>query len=457
MSATPAAPTPGAAEAPAAAPDPFAVMKSKSYASLLVLSALIGVPISALSYLFLRLVEQLQTWCYGPLPSDLGFHTTPNWWSIPLLVVAGLLVGLTIHFLPGTGGHEPSAGLVMGGTPTTAELPAVFFAALASLALGAVVGPEAPLIALGGGLGALAVHLAKKDAPPMAATVIAAAGSFAAVATLLGSPLLGAFLLMEAAGLSGPTLGIVLVPGLLAAGVGSLIFVGMDAWTGWGSVSLAIPGLPAFHHITGVMFLYAVAFGLLAPFLGFAIRIPAQWLALRVQAHRVALSPIMGLGVGLCALLFAVITHRSAETVLFSGQSGLGPLVDHASGWTISALLVLILAKAVAYSLSLSAFRGGPVFPALFIGTAVGIAAGHLPGLSMVPAIGMGIGVMATVMLRLPLTSVLLATIILAADGASAMPLVVVGVAVAYATMAWLPQSLSELTAAKTTAATVTP
>jgi hypothetical protein len=73
---------------------------------------------------------------------------------------------------------------------------------------------------------------------------MAAAGSFAAISTLLGSPLTGAFLLMEASGLGGPLLQLVLVPGLLAAGVGSLIFIGLDAWTGLGAFSLAIPGLP---------------------------------------------------------------------------------------------------------------------------------------------------------------------------------------------------------------------
>ena len=69
----------------------------------------------------------------------------------------------------------------------------------------------------------------------MAHMVIGAAGSFAAIAALLGSPLAGAFLLMEAAGLGGPIMGVVLVPGLLAAVVGALIYVGLDAWTGFGT------------------------------------------------------------------------------------------------------------------------------------------------------------------------------------------------------------------------------
>src|SRR5258707_10496816 len=36
----------------------------------------------------------------------------------------------------------------------------------------------------------------------------------------------------------------VLVPGLLAAGIGSLIFVGLDSWTGFGTFSLAVPEIP---------------------------------------------------------------------------------------------------------------------------------------------------------------------------------------------------------------------
>ena len=85
--------------------------------------------------------------------------------------------------------------------------------ALATLSLGAVLGPEAPLIAIGGGLAALTVRLVKRDVPPMALTIIASAGSFAAISTLLGSPLLGAFLIMEVAGVSGATLSLVALPG----------------------------------------------------------------------------------------------------------------------------------------------------------------------------------------------------------------------------------------------------
>ena len=111
---------------------------------------------------------------------------------------------LTLKYLPGTGGHSPALGFQMGGgPPVDRHLPGVVLASLATLSLGAVLGPEAPLIAIGGGLAALTVRLVKKDAPPMAVTIMASAGSFAAISTLLGSPLLGAFLIMEAAGIAG--------------------------------------------------------------------------------------------------------------------------------------------------------------------------------------------------------------------------------------------------------------
>ena len=73
--------------------------------------------------------------------------------------------------------------------------------------------------------------------------------------------------------------------------------------------------------------------------------------------------------------------------------------------------------------MSLSSFRGGPIFPATFIGAAGGIALSHLPGLPLIAGVAMGIGALGKVMLTLPLTSVLLATLLLASNGLAVMPL----------------------------------
>ncbi len=104
---------------------------------------------------------------------------------------------------PASEDTRPPTGSMPGGVFPPRELPGMLLASVAGLSLGVVLGPEAPLILLGSGLGALAVRLAARDAPDTASAVIAGAGSFAAISSLLGSPLLGAFLLLEASGLGG--------------------------------------------------------------------------------------------------------------------------------------------------------------------------------------------------------------------------------------------------------------
>ena len=175
-----------------------------------------------------RSVSYLQKEIFIHLPHGLGFTTEPVRWPLPVLVVGGVLAGFAIRYLPGKGGPSAAGAFAVHAPPTAVQLPGVILAALATLVFGAVLGPEMPLIALGGGLAALVIRLARRRAvPDQAARVLGVTGSFAAVSTLLGSPLTGAFLLMEASGLGGPILGVVLLPGLLAAGIGSLIFIGL--------------------------------------------------------------------------------------------------------------------------------------------------------------------------------------------------------------------------------------
>jgi H+/Cl- antiporter ClcA len=412
--------------------------------ALLILAAIVGVPVSAAAYFFLALVDKLQGWIFTSLPNGLGFDGEPLWWPILPLLLAGVLVGLTIRYLPGKGGRSPADGFKAGeGPPSPIELPGILLAALATLSLGVVLGPEGPMIALGAGLGALAVRLVKRDAPARVQAVLAAAGSFAAISTLLGSPLTGAFLLMEASGLGGPTLGLVLLPGLLAAGVGSLIFIGLDAWTGLGTFSLAIPGLPPVGVPTGAEFLWALAIGVMAVPVGIGIRRLGLFLRPHVERRLLLLTPVAGLAIAGLAIAFASATGKSSSEVLFSGQSDLGPFIANSASYSVGALLMLFACKGLAYGVSLSSFRGGPTFPAMFLGAAGGVALSHLPGLPLVDGVAMGIGAMTVVMLRLPLTSVLLATLLLASDGLAVMPLVIVSVVVAHVLCARLTPTLA--------------
>jgi H+/Cl- antiporter ClcA len=418
--------------------DPRTLLRSRSYVQLLVIAGILGVPVSAAAYGFLKLVDYLQQEIFTHLPHGLGFSTEPVWWPLPVLAVGGILTGLAIQYLPGNGGASPADGFKVHRPPTPVQLPGVALAALATLIFGAVLGPEAPLIAIGGGLVVLALKAARRDVPDQATAVLSSAGAFAAISTLFGSPILGAFLLMEASGLGGPMMGLVLVPGLLAAGIGSLIFIGLDAWTGWGTFSLAIPGLPHVGSPTGAEFLWAIVIGAAATFVGSGIR----WLARALKPYSQRWPPLAALAAGLAvaglAIAYGEGAGKSSSEVLFSGQSDLGPLITHSAAYTVGALLLLLVCKGLAYGVSLSSFRGGPVFPSLYIGAVGGMAMSHLPGMSLVAGVAMGMGAMCAVMLTLPLTSVLLATVLLFSDGLAVMPLVIVSVVVAYVAAARL-------------------
>jgi hypothetical protein len=166
--------------------------------------------------------------------------------------------------------------------------------------------------------------------------------------------------------------------------------------------------------------------------LGTGIRRLALFMEPLVMRRRVLLTPVAGFAVGSLAVAFAAGSDKGSSEVLFSGQSALPSLIQNAASWTVGALVLLVVCKGLAYAASLSAFRGGPTFPGMFIGAAGGIALSHLPGLPMIAGVAMGMGAMTVVMLGLPLTSVLITALFLQADGLALTPLIIVAVVVAY-------------------------
>jgi H+/Cl- antiporter ClcA len=111
---------------------------------LLLLAAVVGLVVSLAAWSFLELVHQIQVGVFDKLPGEFGYdHGAPLWWSLPILAVAGVLVAVAIVLLPGRGGHVPAHGLKTGVTQPV-ELPGVMLAAVATIGLGLVLGPEAP-------------------------------------------------------------------------------------------------------------------------------------------------------------------------------------------------------------------------------------------------------------------------------------------------------------------------
>ena len=99
------------------------------------------------------------------------------------------------------------------------------------------------------------------------------------------------------------------------------------------------------------------------------------------------LLPAIGLIIGGLAIAFSQITGKSVDEVLFSGQDQLPGLISQAGTWSLAALAWLIVFKGLAYGLSLGSYRGGPTFPALFLGAAAGIMCSHLPGFPLSAAV----------------------------------------------------------------------
>ena len=157
-----------------------------AYLRLVLLGALIGIPAALAAAVFLAFVNWLEDRLWDDLPDLLGYSSPPWFLVIALPALGACIVVAARHFLPGDGGHQPLEGI--GGKPTPFRYgPSVVLAAIGTLAFGAVLGPEAPLIALGSVVGLMFAPLVRPG--PKEEAVIGTAGSFSAVSALFDGPL----------------------------------------------------------------------------------------------------------------------------------------------------------------------------------------------------------------------------------------------------------------------------
>ena len=412
--------------------------ESTGYVRTLVLAALLGVPVAFAAVLFQTLIHDLIHLVWEVIPDDLGW-SEPAWWYVVLVPgLAGLLVAAAVR-LPGHGGHSPLDGLGADPIPPIA-LASILPAALATLGLGLVLGPEAPLIALGLGLGALAVRLIRLEGT--GAQLLVLAGAFAAIAALFGGPLIAAFLLFEVTAAGGKIpaqqIGRALLPGFVAAGTGALVFTGVAGWSGLHQANLALPSLPPYEsvHITDLVWCLLVA--AVVSVVVVAIRHLAHGIAARSPFGPVALLVVAGLAVGALAVVFRATADRPVDLVLFSGQAELPAVIAEGSA---GVLVLLVLAKGLAYALSLGAgFRGGPVFPAIALGVATAmVAADVLPGLHTTPAVATGIAAGTSAVLRVPFTAVLLVSLLVGPSAFDVAPIAVLAAATGWLVATMLP------------------
>jgi H+/Cl- antiporter ClcA len=405
---------------PPAAPSP------REYLRILVIAALLGVPVAVAAAGFMSLSYGLTTLVWTTIPDGAGWTAPPWWYVLAVPALAGLLVALAIR-LPGHGGEPAVAGI--GLAPLSPlQLLSALLAALASLGLGLVLGPEAPLTALGLTAGLVAARALRPGAS--GGQLLVVAGAFAAISTVFGGPLPSALLLFELVARSGmvpsAALGRALVPGFLASGTAALVFTGVDHWPGVAETVLRLPALPDYPTVR----LVDVAWGVLVAVVAAVVAAGARRIARQVHQGAAKLPTVVllcaaGLVVGLLAVGFRAVTAQPVNLVLFSGESALPQVIAETSA---GVLTLLVLVKGAAYALSLGAgFRGGPTFPAVTLGVATGVLGSLLlPGLDLTPAVIAGLAAAASAALGLSFFGALLAALLAGSAAAETIPIAVI-------------------------------
>ena len=405
-----------------------------AYLKLVLIAAAIGIPAALVAALFLALVHELESLLWDDLPDQLGYDSPPAYLVIGLPVVGALIVILARRLLPGDGGNPPTEGMALQATPV-AYAPGIALAAIGTLAFGAVLGPEAPVVALGAIVGVAATHFVKVGEQEK--RVLSTAGSFSAISALFGGPVTAGMLLLEGGVGMGAKLIPALLPGLVAAAVGYVIFTGFGDWGGLDAPGLVVPDLPAYEGTFLGDLLVALAVGV-ATAVAIAMVRRAVAVVEREGLPRLGMPGLLlagGLAVGLLAQVFEAFDVSSQDT-LFSGQSAVPDVIAEGSAGVIIALLV---AKALAYAISLGCgFRGGPIFPAIFLG--VGLASLPVVWFDTSPTVAVAVGAAAgmAAQTRLIIAPVLFGALLTGQAGLDAVPAAVLACAAAWITMAAL-------------------
>ena len=357
------------------------------------------------------------------LPEQVGLSSVPWWWVVGGLLVGALLIIAAQRLGPGMG--SPLDGFHFDVGPSRAL--AALSVALATLVFGGVLGPEAPLIVVGTVIGGFIT----RHKSPQVQQFAMALGGIAAIGTILGNPFIAAFMVLEFAAL-GAMPRQALVPLFVALGSGYLVLTGIGPFTGLGQVELGVPGITEVDHLTfvdlGVGVVVAVLAGaavLLSRQVGYALQ--------RVERVRPAMAVLVSaLVIGALATFVMLAFDQPYDVVPFSGETAMGSLLAETSAL---AVLAIVVAKALAYGVSLGGgWRGGPIFPATYIGVAAAVLIGLLATQTPVSALivaGMAAGVAA--MLKLPFTAALLAVVIGAGAGLVVTPMAIIGAIVGVA------------------------
>jgi len=366
----PEAEEPGRPELPAPTPRQLLLLAVPALA--------VGVATALILWLLDRVSELLSDAIWTRLPDALGVDPS-GWWILLVLTTTGVLVGLGLRFLPGHGGPDSATTELMEPPLPLKTLPGLAVVLLLGLAGGVSLGPENPLIAINVTLTVTVLARLMPAVSSQLAMLMAAAGTIGA---LFGTPV-GAALLFT---------------GTLAAirGGGALwdkLFLPLAAAAA-GSVTMHLLGTPPLSFavpedtVEPIDFLLGIVVACLCTIIGLGANLLFPWVhrAFHALRHPILIPAVGGVVLGVLGMIGGPIT-------MFKGLTQMGELISNADQETAGDLAVVAVVKIVALLVAASAaFRGGRVFPATFIGVALGLLAHALiPGFPIALAIGCGV------------------------------------------------------------------
>ncbi|KFC80000.1 ion channel protein [Buttiauxella agrestis] len=319
----------------------------------------IGIFSSLVLIVVMKVAAVLQRYLWVSLPARFDLDMNSPMWILLMLTLTGIAVGLVIRYMPGHAGPDPATEPLIGAPVSVMALPGLIIALVLGLAGGVSLGPEHPIMAVNI---ALAVAIGARLLPRVGAldwTILAAAGTIGA---LFGTPVAAALVFSQTLnGSNDVPLWDRLFAPLMAAAAGALttdLFFHPDF------------SLPALQYPE--MRLVDIFSGAVVAAIAIALGMIAVWCLPR--AHRLIHQlkhPVLILGVG--GFLLGVLGLVGGEVTLFKGLDEMRQLstVQH---YSVATLLMFAVVKLAALVIaSACGFRGGRIFPVVFVGVALGM------------------------------------------------------------------------------------
>ncbi|MET9126769.1 MULTISPECIES: ion channel protein [unclassified Streptomyces] len=366
-----------ARQAPASVP----AAPARALLPLIVPALVVGVAASLLYLTVSSLAERLQEVLWNGLPASLGIGRYSVLWMLVVLTSTGVLVGLVVWKAPGHAGPDPATIGLSAPPMRLALLPGLLVATALMLAGGPSLGPENPIIATNV---ALAFCLGRRLAPRLPGGLWGELAEAATIGALFGTPVAAALVISEA--LAGQP---------LEGRLWDHLFAPLTA-AATGATTTALVSRPAFDlrlpplgPLSASHVLVALVTASAAALLGMAAvhAFPYVHGAFSRLGHPMLALPLGGLVLGLLGALGGHLT-------LFKGLDEVAELAKNPEGWSAGQFATMTVVKLAALVVAASCgFRGGRIFPAVFIGSAFGLFA-HALVPAVPPALGVSAGVL---------------------------------------------------------------